>query len=107
MAQFLYFSRDTKLYAEFNGTVFNIPVLDGYSFSQATNATEITLNEMEASGGGSRRGRRAFNASLAPGECPFQHMQDLLLLQRRQEQMVVGAAVMSFMRLKKFFGHQC
>ena len=71
MAQFLYFSRDTKLYAEFNGTVFNIPVLDGYSFSQATNATEITLNEMEASGGGSRRGRRAFNDSLAPGEWSF------------------------------------
>lgn len=71
MSQFLYFSRDTKLYAEFNGTIFNIPVLDGYSFSQATNATEITLNEMEASGGGSRRGRRAFNDSLAPGDWSF------------------------------------
>ena len=71
MAQQLYFSRDTKMYLEFDGYVWEIPVLDGFSFSQATNSSEITLNEMESSAGVSRRGRRAFNDSLAPGEWSF------------------------------------
>ena len=71
MAQQLYFSRDTKMYLEFDSYIWEIPVLDGFSFSQATNSSEITLNEMESSGGVSRRGRRAFNDSLAPGEWSF------------------------------------
>ena len=71
MAQQLYFSRDTKMFLEFDSTVWEIPVLDGFSFSQATNSSEITLNEMESSAGVSRRGRRAFNDSLAPGEWSF------------------------------------
>ena len=71
MAQQLYFSRDTKMFLEFDSFVWEIPVLDGFSFSQATNSSEITLNEMESSGGVSRRGRRAFNDSLAPGEWSF------------------------------------
>jgi len=71
MAQQLYFSRDTKMFLEFDGYVWEIPVLDGFSFSQATNSSEITLNEMESSAGVSRRGRRAFNDSLAPGEWSF------------------------------------
>ena len=71
MAQQLYFSRDSKMYLEFDGYVWEIPVLDGFSFSQATNSSEITLNEMESSAGVSRRGRRAFNDSLAPGEWSF------------------------------------
>ena len=68
MATQLYFSRDTKVYIEFNNKVWEVPVLDGFSFSQGNNTSEITLNEMESSGGISRRGRRAFNDSLAPGE---------------------------------------
>lgn len=68
MAEQLYFSRDSKLYIEFDSYVWEVPVLDGFSFSQATNSSEITLNEMESSGGVSRRGRRAFNDSLAAGE---------------------------------------
>lgn len=68
MATQLYFSRDTKVYVEFDGKVWELPVLDGFSFSQANNTSEITLNEMESSAGVSRRGRRAFNDSLAPGE---------------------------------------
>lgn len=68
MATQLYFSRDTKVYIEFNNKVWEIPVLDGFSFSQGNNTSEITLNEMESAGGISRRGRRAFNDSLAPGE---------------------------------------
>ena len=71
MAQQLYFSRDSKMFLEFDSFVWEIPVLDGFSFSQATNSSEITLNEMESSGGVSRRGRRAFNDSLAPGEWSF------------------------------------
>ena len=68
MAEQLYFSRDSKCYIEFDGVVWEIPVLDGFSFSQANNSSEITLSEMESSAGVSRRGRRAFNDSLAPGE---------------------------------------
>jgi hypothetical protein len=68
MATQLYFSRDTKVYVEFDSKVWELPVLDGFSFSQANNTSEITLNEMESSAGVSRRGRRAFNDSLAPGE---------------------------------------
>ena len=71
MAEQLYFSRDTKMYLEFDSYVWEIPVLDGFSFSQATNSSEITLNEMESAAGVSRRGRRAFNDSLAPGEWSF------------------------------------
>lgn len=71
MAQQLYFSRDSKMFLEFDGYVWEVPVLDGFSFSQATNSSEITLNEMESAGGVSRRGRRAFNDSLAPGEWSF------------------------------------
>ena len=68
MADTLYFTRDTKCYIEFSDTVWEIPVLDGFGFSQATNSTEITINEAETTGGVSKRGRRAFNDSLAPGE---------------------------------------
>jgi len=68
MADTLYFTRDTKCYIEFSNTVWEIPVLDGFGFSQATNSTEITINEAETTGGVSKRGRRAFNDSLAPGE---------------------------------------
>lgn len=71
MAQQLYFSRDSKMFIEFDGYVWTVPVLDGFSFSQATNSSEITLNEMESAAGVSRRGRRAFNDSLAAGEWSF------------------------------------
>jgi len=71
MAQQLYFSRDTKVYVEIGAAVWEIPVLDGFSFSQATNVSEIALSEMEDSAGNSKRGRRAFNDSLAPAEWSF------------------------------------
>ena len=67
----LQFSRDTKVYLDFSGSVWEIPVLDGFSFSQATNASEITLNEMESAAGTSRRARQMFNDSLAPAEWSF------------------------------------
>ena len=74
MSDNLYFSRDTKMYVAFkkaDGTpqaVFEVPILDGFGFSQANNTSEITLAEMESSAGVSRRGRRLFNDSLAPAE---------------------------------------
>ena len=71
MATQLYFSRDTKCYIEFKDVVWEMPILDGFSFSQANNTSEISLSEMESSGGVSRRGRRAFNDSLAAGEWSF------------------------------------
>lgn len=71
MATQLYFSRDTKCYIEFKDVVWEMPILDGFSFSQANNTSEITLSEMESTGGASRRGRRAFNDSLSAGEWSF------------------------------------
>ena len=85
MAQQLYFSRDTRMFVQFRNTTDNtedaadlgkgnlweIPVLDGYSFSQTTNTSEITLAEMESTAGVSRRGRRMFTDSLAPAEFSF------------------------------------
>lgn len=69
----LFFNRDTKVYAvQATGTstfnVWELPVLNGYSFSQATNSSQITLNEMSDATGRSRRGQRSFNDSLAPAE---------------------------------------
>jgi len=71
MADQLYFSRDTKVLIETTEGVWEMPVLDGFSFSQATNASEVTLSEMEGTGGTSRRGRRMFTDSFAPAEWSF------------------------------------
>ena len=78
MATKLYFSRDTKVYAHVPmssaGTpsmYFELPVLDGFSFSQAMNTSEIMLNEAQNTSGASRRGRAMFNDSFAPVEWSF------------------------------------
>lgn len=73
MADTLQFSRNTKVYIEQGSTIWEIPVLDGFSFSQATNASEITLNEMASSGSEavSRRARQMFTDSYAPAEWSF------------------------------------
>ena len=71
MAEYLHFSRDSRLYMEKDGYLWSVPVLDGFSFSQATNASEITLNEMEDSSGRSRRGRKMFTDSLSAAEWSF------------------------------------
>ena len=72
MAEQLYFSRDSKVYVRIPATsgsetnqTWEIPVLDGFSFSQATNTSEVTLNEMASDNvGTSKRGRKMFNDSL-------------------------------------------
>ncbi len=78
MATKLYFSRDTKVIAHMpqsaaatKSMYYDIPVLDGFSFSQATNTSEITLNEAQSTAGASRRGRAMFNDSYAPVEWSF------------------------------------
>ena len=71
MAEYLHFSRDSRLYMEKDGYLWSVPVLDGFSFSQATNASEITLNEMEDASGRSRRGRKMFTDSLSAAEWSF------------------------------------
>lgn len=71
MAEFLHFSRDTKMYLVKDNAAWTLPVLDGFSFSQATNASEITLNEMEDASGRSRRGRKMFTDSLSAAEWSF------------------------------------
>ena len=72
MADTFYFSRDTKVHLkDSNNVVYNIPVLDGFSFSQSTNTTEVTLNEMESTAGVSRRARQMFTDSYAPAEWSF------------------------------------
>ena len=74
MADQFYFSRDTKVFLAPNGSTavaWELPVLDGFSFSQATNTSEITLNEMTDSTGKSRRSRQMFTDSYAPAEWSF------------------------------------
>lgn len=71
MADTLYFSRDSKVFIKIGSAIWEMPVLDGFSFSQATNASEITLNEMSDTSGNSRRGRQMFTDSYAPAEWSF------------------------------------
>lgn len=67
----LYFSRDTKVYLVQGTNIWEIPVLNGFTFTQGTNTSEITLAEMSDSTGVSRRGRQMFNDSLAPADWSF------------------------------------
>ena len=54
-----------------NAVLWKLPVLDGFSFSQATATTEVTLNEMQDSSGASNRGRALFTNALEPAEWSF------------------------------------
>jgi len=71
MADQLYFARHSKLIMKQGTNVWAMPVLDGFSFSQGTNTTEVTLNEMAASDGTSRRGRQMFTDSYNAAEFSF------------------------------------
>ena len=73
-----FFSRDTKVFMSwsYDGSaaktaLYEIPVLDGFSFSQATNTSEVTLSEAANSTDGSKRGRAMFTDSFAPAEWSF------------------------------------
>lgn len=71
MAKSLFLSREVKVYVEFDSNFWEIPVLDGFSFSQGTNTTEVTMAEMADADNNSRRGRIAFNDSLNAAEWSF------------------------------------
>jgi hypothetical protein len=68
----LQFTRNANVYIELTtpspNLVWKVPVLDGFSFTQAINASEITINE---AGDVSRRARLLFNDNLAPVEWSF------------------------------------
>ena len=73
-----FFSRDTKVFMAWskdgtsgNTALYEIPVLDGFSFSQGTNTSEVTLSEAATSAGYSKRGRAMFTDSFAPAEWSF------------------------------------
>ena len=71
-----FFSRDTKVFMKWaydatDTALYEIPVLDGFSFSQATNTSEVTLSEAANSSGDSKRGRAMFTDSFAPAEWAF------------------------------------
>lgn len=71
MANSLHLSREVKVYVKFGTNYWQIPVLDGFSFSQATNTAEVSLKEMATTADVSRRGRLMFNDSLSPAEWSF------------------------------------
>lgn len=74
MAATIQLSRDTHVYIAPAGSTavyWKIPVLDGYSFSQSTATTEVTLNEMQDTSGNSNRGRSMFTNALEPAEWSF------------------------------------
>ena len=54
---------------EKDANTFRIGVLDGYSFSQANETTDVTISE---AGAAPARGSKRFNDSLAPAEWSFQ-----------------------------------
>ena len=51
--------------------IWELPIIDGFSMSQGTNTSEVTLNEMADADGNSRRGRQLFTDSYAPAEWSF------------------------------------
>lgn len=51
-----------------DANTFEIPILDGFSFSQATGTQNVTLNE---AGTAPRRGQKIFNTSLEPVDWSF------------------------------------
>jgi len=74
MAATIQLSRDTHVYIAPAGSTavyWKIPVLDGFSFSQSTATTEVTLNEMQDASGNSNRGRSMFTNALEPAEWSF------------------------------------
>jgi hypothetical protein len=61
----LQFTRNATVYITKGSEAWKLSVLDGFSFTQSINSSEITINE---AGSTSRRARLLFNDSLAPVE---------------------------------------
>ena len=60
--------KDTDVAGHSTATTFEVPVLDGYSFSQEADTQTITLNE---AGDAPVRGQKIFNTALTPGDVSF------------------------------------
>ena len=71
-AENLFLGRDTKVFIKKGAVIWEIPVLNGYTFQQSTNTSEITLNEMARANGSTRRGKAVFNDSVSPTEWSFE-----------------------------------
>ena len=71
-AENLFLGRDTKVFIQKGAVIWEIPVLNGYTFNQSTNTSEITLQEMANAAGASRRGKAVFNESVSPTEWSFE-----------------------------------
>ncbi len=69
----LFLQRDIKVFIAKKGQskAYNIPTLEGMSFSQSVNNATITINEASPDGTTQRRGSAAFAESLAPAEWSF------------------------------------
>ena len=68
MAEFIYLNRDTRFFVQLGANLWEVPILEDYGFTQATEASEVTLAEAEDSTGQSVRGRATFNDALNPAE---------------------------------------
>lgn len=70
----IFLQRDIKVFVAKKGVDmgYEIPTLEGISFSQAVNNATITLNEASPDGSTQRRGQAAFATDLAPAEWSFQ-----------------------------------
>lgn len=53
----LHLSREVKVYLKFGTNFWELPVLNGFSFSQSTNTSDVTLAEFSDSNNVSRRGK--------------------------------------------------
>lgn len=71
----LFLQRDSKVFLEktvgSQTQYWEVPVLEGFSFSQGNETTETVLSEMADDNGLTRRGRRMFNDALSPAEWSF------------------------------------
>lgn len=71
MANNIFFGRDTRLFMVQGSNMWELPVLNGFSFTQSLNSSEVALNEMTDANGNSRRARTQFNDSQSPAEWSF------------------------------------
>jgi len=78
MAAQLQLSRDTEVFASVTDSAtgeryyWKLPILDGFSFTQSTATTEVSISEMADLSGTSRRGRKMFTDAFEPAEWNMQ-----------------------------------
>ena len=91
----LQFTRNATVYVVKGSDAWKLSVLDGFSFTQSINSSEITINE---AGSTSRRARLLFNDSLAPVEWsmstyarPFKNGSDVRAPEEALWAMLLGA----------------